>query len=318
MEHAEGNGSLRAAGLDGDTWHAWLLELVARHAHAQASLFQTFRESRSPGLPNFADPRVQAALRRHGQAGDILAAWPGDARVLSLPPTCLDRWRANTSPTSPLDLDASVERRFERRHRLHSRVPGNAPASASPASPHRDIPGRRDVGSPAYKPGVRATPIPFLLRRHRGGVPPGPEVPATRHDCLGLAGPATSTLVHASVISLARTDTYQTPYSAVALGSRRMERSCPAPGADATQPSASPTTCTQPDRTQEPGRSASMGSTKEPSHLAASAKAPEQPLPGAHVLIEPGTLVATRVARQDGDILRHTFDGDQIQARSSL
>ena len=62
--------------------------------------------------------------------------------------------------------------------------------------------------------------------------------PATRHDCLGLAGPATSTLVHASVISLARTDTYLTPYSAVALGSRRMERSCPAPGADATQPSA--------------------------------------------------------------------------------
>ena len=33
--------------------------------------------------------------------------------------TCLDRWRANTSPTSPLDLDASVERRFERRHRLY-------------------------------------------------------------------------------------------------------------------------------------------------------------------------------------------------------
>jgi len=119
VEHAEGNGSLRAAGLDGDTWHAWLLELVARHAQAQASLFQTFRESRSPGLPNFADPRVQAALRQHGQAGDILAAWPGDARTLVALATCLDGWRANTSPTSPPDLDASVEQRFERRHRLY-------------------------------------------------------------------------------------------------------------------------------------------------------------------------------------------------------
>ena len=51
VEHAEGNGSLRAAGLDADTWHAWLLALVARHAQAQASLFQGFREYRLPHGP---------------------------------------------------------------------------------------------------------------------------------------------------------------------------------------------------------------------------------------------------------------------------
>jgi hypothetical protein len=119
VEHPEGNGSLRAAGLDRDTWHAWLLELVARHAQAEASLFQTFREYRLPALPTFADPRVQAALRQHGQAGDILAAWPGEARTLVALATCLDRWRAITSPTIPLDLDASVEQRFERRQRLY-------------------------------------------------------------------------------------------------------------------------------------------------------------------------------------------------------
>ena len=119
VEHAEGNGSLRAAGLDADTWHAWLLALVARHAQAQASLFQEFREYRLPALPNFADPRVQAALRQHGQAGDVLAAWPGEARTLVALASCLDRWRAITSPTSPLDLDASVEQRFERRQRLY-------------------------------------------------------------------------------------------------------------------------------------------------------------------------------------------------------
>ncbi len=119
VEHAEGNGSLRAAGVNGDTWHAWLLELVARHAQAQASLFQTFRASPPSALPNFADPRVQAALRQHGQAGDILAAWPGDARTLIALATCLDRWRAITSSTIPLDLDTSVEQRFERRQRLY-------------------------------------------------------------------------------------------------------------------------------------------------------------------------------------------------------
>jgi len=118
-EHAEGNGSLRAAGLDADTWHAWLMELVARHSQARESLFYAFREYRLPALPNFADPRAQTALRQLGQAGDILAAWPGEARTLVALATCLDRWRAITSPTSLPDLDASVEQRFERRQRLY-------------------------------------------------------------------------------------------------------------------------------------------------------------------------------------------------------
>jgi hypothetical protein len=120
VEHAEGNGSLRAAGLVGDTWRSWLLELVARHARAEESIFEAFREHRLGGLPNFADPRVHAALRTHAKGGDILAAWPGDVRTRAALATCLDRWRAITSPT-PVDLDVSIEhRQFERHQRLYA------------------------------------------------------------------------------------------------------------------------------------------------------------------------------------------------------
>jgi hypothetical protein len=121
LEHADGNRSLRAAGLDGDTWRSWLLELVARHAQAQESLFESFREHRLHALPNFADPRVQASLRQHATANDSLAAWPGDARTRVALARCLDRWRAITSTPIPLDLDAPAEqRRFDRRQRLYA------------------------------------------------------------------------------------------------------------------------------------------------------------------------------------------------------
>lgn len=120
-EHADGNGVLRAAGLRGDTWRAWLLELVARHVHAQQSLIESFREHRSRALPNLADPRVQAAFRRHAAANDSLAAWPGDARTRVTLANCLDRWRAITAPPITGDLDASYElQRFERRQRLYA------------------------------------------------------------------------------------------------------------------------------------------------------------------------------------------------------
>lgn len=120
VEHAEGNGGLRAAGLDGATWRAWLLELVTRHAQAQQPLFESFREHRFGALPPVADPRLQAALRQHAKAGDILAAWPGDARTRVALASCLDRWRAVTSAI-PVDLDVSAEQpRFERRQRLYA------------------------------------------------------------------------------------------------------------------------------------------------------------------------------------------------------
>jgi hypothetical protein len=54
------------------------------------------------------------------KGGDILAAWPGDARTRAALANCLDRWRAMTSPT-PVDLDVSTEqRRLERHQRLYA------------------------------------------------------------------------------------------------------------------------------------------------------------------------------------------------------
>ena len=63
--HPEGNGRLRAAGLDATSWRAWLHELVTRHAHVQASIREAHRAA-IRGLGRAADPIFDrdAARRR--------------------------------------------------------------------------------------------------------------------------------------------------------------------------------------------------------------------------------------------------------------